>query len=54
MGRGLGELYRRIGEPEQAADWLLRAEGLARVTEGLAGLADLARQQRTSPQEVFG
>jgi hypothetical protein len=50
----VGELYRRIGQPEKAVEWLQRAEQLARSAGGPEGLADLARQQRTEPREVMG
>jgi uncharacterized protein len=49
----VGELYRRIGLADDAIIWLERAELLAKKDKDLAWLAQLARQQRTSPRDLI-
>lgn len=48
----VGELHRRLGHPEEAAEWLARAEELARVSEE-AWIEALARRQATDPQDLL-
>lgn len=48
----IGELHRRIGDAEQAAEWLGRAEELARASEE-TWIEALARRQATDPQDMI-
>lgn len=49
----IGELYRRVGQAEEAGKWLKKAEALAAKRDDLAWLAKLAKQQRTQPEDVI-
>jgi len=47
----VGELYRRVGETSPAHEWFDRAVALAGGDPSLGWLAQLARQQKTAPQD---
>jgi uncharacterized protein len=49
----VGELYRRVGELEEAAVWLKKAEALAAERDDLRWLVMLAKQQRMKPKELI-
>jgi uncharacterized protein (DUF2225 family) len=49
----VGELYRRIDLIDEAKKWLERAEMLAATHSDLEWLVELAKQQRTDPQEYL-
>jgi uncharacterized protein len=49
----VGELYRRIDLIDEATKWLERAEMLAATHSDLEWLVELAKQQRTDPQEYL-
>nr|WP_179342293.1 DUF2225 domain-containing protein [Streptomyces sp. alain-838] len=49
----IGEQYRRVGEPEAAARWYDRVVAEAGSDPEQRRIADLARQQKTDPQEYL-
>lgn len=49
----VGELYRRIGEPETAAVWFDRMIAMAADDPDLAGMAEVAARQKTEPRDVM-
>ncbi|MFC5217059.1 DUF2225 domain-containing protein [Streptomyces coerulescens] len=49
----IGEQYRRVGEPEAAARWYDRVIAEAGNNPDQRRLVDLARQQKTDPQEFL-
>lgn len=48
----VGELHRRVGDADEAAEWLVRAEELACSREE-SWIAALARRQATDPQDML-
>jgi uncharacterized protein (DUF2225 family) len=48
----VGELHRRAGDADEAAEWLARAEELARSSEE-SWIEALARRQATDPQDLL-
>jgi hypothetical protein len=49
----VGELYRRVGEPEAAATWFNAAIRLTAPDSEGSFLADLARRQMTAPSDLI-
>ena len=49
----VGELYRRVGEPETAATWFTAAIRLTASDRDGSFLAELARKQMTAPSEMI-
>ena len=49
----IGELYRRVGEPENAARWFDRVAEAAVGRDDLAWLVQQAQKQKTDPDETF-
>lgn len=50
----VGELWRRVGDSQQAAEWLLRVESEIVDPDDQGWVREVARQQRESPREWFG
>ena len=50
----VGELLRRVGDSQQAAEWLLRVESEIVDPDDQGWVREVARQQRESPREWFG
>jgi uncharacterized protein (DUF2225 family) len=50
----VGELWRRVGDQRQAADWFNRVAGEINDPATQQWVLDAARQQRDCPREWFG
>ena len=49
----VGELYRRVGDVEQAGQWLHMVDELVEPDEIGARIATLAKRQRTAPEDML-
>jgi len=49
----IGELYRRVGEPDKAAQWYERVAEVVGDDSETRWLVDAAEQQRTNPKDRF-
>lgn len=50
----IGELYRHVGEKDQAREWFDRVPQAAGSSQENRWLIELAEQQKTNPKEYFG
>ena len=50
----VGELWRRVGDERQAAEWFDRVDGEVLDPVAQKWVLDAARQQKTAPREWFG
>lgn len=50
----VGELWRRIGDLNQASTWFDKVQNEVEDSDAQHWIIDAAEQQRTNPQEWFG